>query len=105
MTILLKGIGFTTNVIVSIKRKEDNTPLIGGSVDTEFFDTKTKEGNDVTYLGMNLKTRKDGSIELSYKISSTTDRTRIYIVMLNTFFFLAFCCVSDTITLARLSYA
>jgi hypothetical protein len=35
-------------------------------IEHEFLEIKTKEGNEVTYLGMNLK-RSEGSIEISMK--------------------------------------
>jgi hypothetical protein len=55
---------YVDDLLISSKRKED-VMLIKNLVEKEFLEVKIKEGNDVTYLGMNLKTRKDGSIELS----------------------------------------
>ena len=55
---------YVDNLLTSSKRKED-VMLIKDLLEKEFLEVKIKEGNDSTYLGMNLKTRKDGSIELS----------------------------------------
>ena len=55
---------YVDDLLISSKRKED-VLLIRDLLEKEFLEVKIKEGNDVTYLGMNLKTRKDGSIELS----------------------------------------
>jgi len=55
---------YVDDLLISSKRKED-VLLSKDLLVKEFLEVKIKEGNDITYLGMNLKARKDGSIELS----------------------------------------
>lgn len=55
---------YVDDLLISSKKKED-VLFIKDLLEKEFLEVKIKEGNDVTYLGMNLKTRNDGSIELS----------------------------------------
>ena len=56
---------FYVDVLLISSKKKEHVLSIRDLVEKEFLEIKTKNGDDVTYVGMKLKSRKDGSIEFS----------------------------------------